>query len=134
MTAVLFEHQSHLEAVDFLRSRVISREAQTKLFRRAAQAIRSMRERLEHFQHRLQELQQQHLMDQQELTASRMRVLTVVSVIFLPLTLIAGIYGMNFQNMPELDEHYAYYIVVSVMVLLGAGMLTLFYRRGWFRR
>ena len=134
MTAVLFEHQSHLEAVDFLRSRVISRETQTKLFRRGAQAIRSMRERLEHVQHRLQELQRQHLMDQQELTASRMRVLTVVSVIFLPLTLIAGIYGMNFQNMPELDERYAYYIVVSVMVLLGVGMLTLFYRRGWFRR
>ena len=133
MAAVFFEHQSHLEGIDFIRSRVISQETHSTLFRRAAQAIRTMRERLEHVQRRLQDLQQQHLMDQQELTASRMRVLTLVSVIFLPLTLIAAIYGMNFQYMPELDERYAYYIVLIVMAVLAVGMLARFYWRGWFR-
>ena len=42
-----------------------------------------------------------------------MRVLTVVTVLFVPLTFIAGVYGMNFQHMPELASRYGYYIVLG---------------------
>lgn len=49
--------------------------------------------------------------------------LTAVSTIFLPLTFITGLYGMNFENMPELHTHYGYFIVLGVLVTLASSML-----------
>jgi len=63
---------------------------------------------------------------------SIMKTLTVMTTIFMPLTFIAGVYGMNFVNMPELQWHYGYYIVVGVMLSLGVGMYVWFKRKGWF--
>lgn len=60
-----------------------------------------------------------------------MRVLTVVTVIFMPLTLIAGIYGMNFGWMPELQWRYGYFAVLAGMLLLTLGMLLMFRRLRW---
>jgi magnesium transporter len=60
-----------------------------------------------------------------------MRVLTVVSAIFIPLTFVAGIYGMNFDNMPELKSRYGYFICLGLMVLIGAGQLYYFRRKKW---
>lgn len=60
------------------------------------------------------------------------RMLTVFSAIFLPLTFLAGIYGMNFEYMPELAVHYAYPAVLVVMVLVAGGLLLYFRRRGYF--
>lgn len=60
-----------------------------------------------------------------------MRVLTVFSAIVLPLSLIAGVYGMNFDNMPELHSHWGYFAVLGAMVTLAAGMILWFRRRGW---
>ena len=68
-----------------------------------------------------------------EVTNSRLRTLTLLSAIFLPLTLIAGIYGMNFQHMPELDERYAYFSILALMAVIACGMLWFFRRRGWFK-
>ncbi|MBZ4654514.1 MAG: metal transporter, partial [Peptococcaceae bacterium] len=48
-----------------------------------------------------------------------------------PLTLIAGIYGMNFEFMPELDWKYGYFAVLLVMLLLGLGLYRHFKKRGW---
>lgn len=62
-----------------------------------------------------------------------MMTLTVISSIFMPLTFIAGIYGMNFEYMPELKMKYGYYIVLGVMAFIGTGMLYIFYKMGWFR-
>jgi magnesium transporter len=56
------------------------------------------------------------------------QTLTVMSAIFYPLTLITGIYGMNFDNMPELHERYGYFGVLGVLVIVGVG-LGLFFRR-----
>ncbi len=61
-----------------------------------------------------------------------MKVLTIMSSIFIPLTFIAGVYGMNFDNMPELHEPYAYYFVLCVMILVFLGMLWFFKRKKWF--
>ena len=59
------------------------------------------------------------------------RVLTVISAIFLPLTLVAGIFGMNFEYMPELKIHNAYFIALACMVGAAVGMLLLFKKRRW---
>jgi magnesium transporter len=67
-------------------------------------------------------------------TSEIARVLTVVSTIILPLTLIAGIYGMNFENMPELKTETGYFVVVGVMVALAAILLGIFWWLGWFGR
>ena len=69
----------------------------------------------------------------QAVTERRLRFLTVLSAVFLPLGLIAGIYGMNFANMPELQSKYGYELVLGLMVALGAAALLYFHRKGWFR-
>jgi magnesium transporter len=61
-----------------------------------------------------------------------MKTLTLVSVIFVPLTFIAGLYGMNFEYIPELRWHYGYFAVLGVCALLGASILLFFKRRGWW--
>lgn len=61
-----------------------------------------------------------------------MMVLTMITTIFMPLTLLAGIYGMNFDNMPELHWKYGYYFVLGVMSLVAGAMLIWFRRKGWF--
>jgi magnesium transporter len=60
-----------------------------------------------------------------------MKVLTVLASIFIPLTFIVGIYGMNFENMPELRSRWGYPAVWVVMVAVAVGMLVHFRRRGW---
>uniref|UniRef100_A0A486XR24 Magnesium and cobalt transport protein CorA n=1 Tax=Rheinheimera sp. BAL341 TaxID=1708203 RepID=A0A486XR24_9GAMM len=62
----------------------------------------------------------------------RMKVLTIVSTIFIPLTFVAGIYGMNFVYMPELQMPTAYFIVLITMALGGIGGLVWFKIRGWW--
>jgi magnesium transporter len=61
-----------------------------------------------------------------------MKTLTVITTIFMPLTFIAGVYGMNFRNMPELNWHWGYFGVLGVMAALGFGMYVWFRRKGWF--
>ena len=61
-----------------------------------------------------------------------MKVLTIVSVVFIPLTFIAGIYGMNFENMPELGFAYGYYYTLLGMFVLLLGMLYYFKYKKWF--
>lgn len=60
-----------------------------------------------------------------------MQVLTLVSTIFIPLTFLAGIYGMNFKNMPELESQYGYYILLGAMLLIGLGLFLIFRRKRW---
>ena len=60
-----------------------------------------------------------------------MKVLTVMASIFIPLTFLAGVYGMNFEYLPELRLHWAYPVLLGVMLLIGLGMLFYFRRRGW---
>jgi len=60
-----------------------------------------------------------------------MKVLTIFSAVMLPLTFIAGVYGMNFDNMPELHSRYGYYAVWILMSIVAVGMLLFFKRRGW---
>ncbi|MCO6511893.1 MAG: magnesium/cobalt transporter CorA [Aridibacter famidurans] len=61
-----------------------------------------------------------------------MKVLAIISVTMLPLTLVAGIYGMNFENMPLLHSKWGYWITMGMMLALFAGLVGYFWRKGWF--
>jgi len=60
-----------------------------------------------------------------------MKVLTIIATLFIPLTFVAGIYGMNFKYMPELEWRWAYPIVWLVMIAVAVVMLFYFRRKKW---
>ena len=60
-----------------------------------------------------------------------MKVLTIISTIFIPLTFIAGVYGMNFKNMPELEWKPGYFVILGVMVAIAIGLVLYFRRQRW---
>jgi magnesium transporter len=61
-----------------------------------------------------------------------MKTLTVIGAIFIPLTFIAGIYGMNFDNMPELHYRYGYHTIMAAMFAIAVGMFLYMKSRKWF--
>ncbi len=65
---------------------------------------------------------------------TNMMVLTVITTIFIPLTFIVGIYGMNFKYMPELEWKYGYFLILLIMVVIGVLMFLWFKRKGWFNK
>jgi magnesium transporter len=60
-----------------------------------------------------------------------MKVLTIIATIFIPLTFIAGIYGMNFEVMPELQLKYGYYLIWGIMLIIFGAMITFFKKKKW---
>lgn len=79
----------------------------------------------------LADVRQRFDMNQQEKTNRRLGILTIFSAIFMPLTLIAGIYGMNFDKMPELHFSFSYPVVLIIMFLIAVCMYLYFKTRGW---
>ena len=73
-------------------------------------------------------------MNAQDQTNRRLNLLTIITAIFTPLSLLAGIWGMNFETMPELKFPYAYPIAIGLMVVIGVGMFRYFRHHGWFDR
>jgi magnesium transporter len=61
-----------------------------------------------------------------------MKALTMISTVVLPMTLVAGIYGMNFKHMPELEWEYGYPLALGLMALTGVASFTFFRWKGWF--
>ena len=61
-----------------------------------------------------------------------MKVLTIISTIFIPMTFIAGVYGMNFEHMPELKWPFGYYLIWGVMITVALSLVSFFKRRKWF--
>lgn len=66
-------------------------------------------------------------------TNNVMKVLTIITSIFAPLTFIAGIYGMNFENIPELTWKYGYFLTLGLMGTIGVSMYIWFKGKGWFK-
>ena len=60
-----------------------------------------------------------------------MKVLTIIATIFIPLTFITGIYGMNFDFMPELQWRFGYFMILGLMVALAVGMFFFFKKKKW---
>ena len=71
-------------------------------------------------------------MHAQDKTNRKLGMLTILSAIFMPITLLAGIWGMNFENMPLLKSPFGYPIALGLMAIIGSGMYLYFSRTGWF--
>ena len=87
---------------------------------------------VETFRDMLSGVQDLYLSSMGQKTNQVMQVLTVIATIFIPLTFVAGIYGMNFEYMPELAWKFSYPVLWVVMILIGIGMLIYFRRKKWF--
>lgn len=77
-------------------------------------------------------LRLQYMLIQQEKATRKINILTIIQAIFVPLTFVAGVYGMNFVIMPELNWQFGYLLVWFVFIGLASGLLIYFYRKGWF--
>ncbi|MBN2553324.1 MAG: magnesium/cobalt transporter CorA [Spirochaetales bacterium] len=88
-------------------------------------------EMLESFQEIVSGLMDVHLTSISNRMNNVMKLLTVIATIFIPLTFIAGVYGMNFKHMPELAWRWGYPAVLGVMLLVFIGMLIFFRRKKW---
>ena len=125
MTCVLELHQSRSET---LRLETIHAEVAELL-----QDLQRGMTIIARLEDRVRDLYQFHLQTLEETTNRRLKILTVLSAIYLPSTLIAGIYGMNFQYMPVLGMRFGYALALTIMIGLVIGQLWFFQRRGWFR-
>lgn len=105
---------------------------QREYMRDAARNYEAALRVLQRYETRAAELHQQCLSSLQAKTESRLRILTILSTICMPLTLIAGIYGMNFASMPELQTSWGYPATLTGMLAIAIGQLWYFYKRGWF--
>ena len=79
-------------------------------------------------------LQDTYMSCQSNRLNQEMRFLTVITTIFMPLSFIAGLYGMNFENMPELHWRWGYFAVLGLMLLIASVMSLFFWRRNWLSR
>lgn len=88
---------------------------------------------LTHLEMRLRDIQQfyQYLMERK--TEQRLRQLTVLSTVYMPLTLLTSIYGMNFENMPGIGWEYGYLSLLGIMGIISGVLIYFFYRKGWFQ-
>jgi magnesium transporter len=98
-------------------------------------AIRAA-DRIEHARMILQDLQEYHHTQQERKTNEVIRVLTVMSSVFIPLTFLVGLWGMNFHFMPEIHtewgEKYGYFLALGSMVALATGIILWMKRKKWF--
>lgn len=94
--------------------------------------IRYLGQMMERLGSQLEDVHNQFVARVQHRTNRKLNVLTIVQAVFVPSTLIAGIYGMNFESMPGLHWPHGYFICLGVMASIVLGELWLFYRRGWF--
>ena len=100
-------------------------------FKDLLEHIRRVLKHAHHLEHDIESLVQIHFSAVAHRTNEIMRVLTVFAGVFLPLILVAEIFGMNFDHMPELKAPYAYYIVLVFMFLAAGGMFLLFRKKKW---
>ena len=99
----------------------------------AIETTRATERDIDRLHRRAADLQDRYESAQQEETNRRLGTLTILSAIFMPLTLIAGIYGMNFDVMPELHYPYGYPVALAGMALIGGGLIWRFRSRGWLK-
>jgi magnesium transporter len=97
-----------------------------------ASHLEHLQRMMERAEDKLDFLLQQYQSEVQELTNRRINILTIVQAIFVPLTFIAGIYGMNFAHMPELEWDNGYFFAIVLMGVIACAELLVFWRKGWF--
>ena len=101
-------------------------------FRDMLNQIEHMLRQTERINGELKTVYNYYLLQLQDITNRRLNILTIVSAIFMPLTLIAGIYGMNFTAMPVIEWHFGYPAVLISMLVVSICLVLTFYLKGWF--
>jgi magnesium transporter len=115
----------HFEALDFSEYKTYLRDITSN----AEQVLRV----LSRSEERLKDLQTSYQLAVNNTSEKRLRVLTVVSAIFLPLTLITGFFGMNFEGMILLGQPYGIWLAILAMAVILLVLMVYFYRAGWFK-
>ena len=132
--SIIFEEQHHcITTLQTIESEFFDISAFREYFRDSLANLEYTIRSAGRQQAHLSGLHQHYLLTLQDRTNKRLRLLTIISAVFMPLTLIAGIYGMNFLNMPKLKWNYGYPIIIVIMFSLAGLLLWMFYRKGWFR-
>lgn len=101
-------------------------------FARLHQKSMELLDQVEYDLNSLESVSNYHYSAQSQRMNQIMKTLTIFSVIFMPITFIVGVYGMNFDNMPELHTQNGYYIALGVMVIITLGMVYYFKVKDWF--
>ena len=104
-----------------------------EMLSRIVMSIEHLQRVLERADDKLETLYHKYLYNLQNLTTSRINTLTIIQSIFVPMTFIAGLYGMNFTYMPELNWESGYIFALSLMGLIAGIEIYIFYRNGWFK-
>ncbi len=94
--------------------------------------LETLQRSLDRTEAQLDSVYEHHQLLIQDKTNKRINLLTIIQVIFIPMTLLTGIYGMNFKNMPELNSQNGYFIVLGAILAMGTGSLLVLKIRGWF--
>lgn len=94
--------------------------------------VKAADRQIDRLESRIAELRNGFDMHGQDRMNRRLGMLTILSAIFMPITLMAGIWGMNFESMPELGLAYGYLLALGAMALVALGMYLFFRRGGWF--
>jgi len=96
------------------------------------QGLEHLKRSFERLEEKIDLIHSQYQLILQEKGNKRLNTLTIVQAIFVPLTFLAGLYGMNFIFLPELQWQYGYFIILGIMVSISAFQLWWFKRKGWF--
>lgn len=127
--------EDQLHCVSLLRSAESQLSPANRLrehFRDMADDLRNAQLGITRLGTQVQDLRQQYALASQDMTNKRLNFLAIMSAVYLPATLVSGIFGMNFDNMPALHMRYGYFVALAAMLLLVIGQLIFFRNRGWF--
>lgn len=124
----LYNLKSHKEEEEF----ETIRKSTLSFFARLHQKCLELLDQADHDLHSVDSAGNFHFSAQSQRMNQIMKTLTIFSVIFMPLTFIVGIYGMNFDNMPELKTENGYYVVLGVMAVIIIVMVVYFKKKEWF--
>ena len=132
LDAIVSESGQIFPALRFSRSNALNLTELESVYQVVVTNSEFLSRTIDHHWLHLTELHQRYVLSVQEKANQRLTFLTVASSILLPLTLITGIYGMNFEHMPELKLRYAYPVFLLALALVASGLVIYFKRKGWF--
>ncbi|MFA9370750.1 MAG: magnesium/cobalt transporter CorA [Labilibaculum antarcticum] len=102
-----------------------------KFFRDTQDHILFVIDQLDYLRDYLSNVRDTHQSEQNNQLNKTMKLLTLIATIFIPLTFLAGVYGMNFKYMPELEWKYGYFSIIAIMILVAVGMIWYFRKKKW---
>lgn len=122
-----------IEAINLSGRAIIISEGTKEYLIWAAANLKSADRKLEWLEHRIEVMRSSLEAHGQDKTNRRLGRLTVLSMIFMPITFLAGVWGMNFESMPMFNLRFGYLVAMGIMILITGGMYLYFRGKGWFK-